>query len=635
MPPSLLTSSQLAAFPVSLRRVAKVAADPATAPEDVSDALEIIRAAGRRITNYGQDFLPPLIYGLLDPDRMPPGPEAISSSDTFYSSIACAFRALTLFRDIVDESLLRKIGRDFWPRIWIWIQLMDSHDFFPELTSDLCPRFLLLEIVGHFLRNEATKQVVQSTTGFGVFMAHAWVDVVSFCERTAAGVSIFPGKAALYLALSPSFSCSHPNTESFEEILHGLGNVSNLATLLMRYISVLVRDSESMTVTDSQRGFLIKVLANMLMFISVNNDALWSSLAHAGYVKFITTLTIKLAKRALQPGEHAELHCVLLFSVEHLLLITRQGSEWVAKALQAGLLTALNLCIRLDMKEELLLAAVTLIFGTVARATLHYSSLRALGSTYPKFFALETEHSAVFMKLPDSFQADWRRFVEIVQERILILSRFRATEVSSIRSCSNTECDVLRIQRRKLRRCGACKLAYYCSSECQKLSWKSYNHRAVCAGTYGAADDRDTRFQYFAILSDYQKHRATVLQQKLAYIHRTGNLDFCVVLQYVDGQCTTHVVPRDSYKSVIEKHQAAHMPSVEMHVVEFIKSEFESETRIALALRRSTSAVNDGLCFLACGIPPRADLSSTEVIQEIKRLSELEIVETYDGDANI
>ncbi|KAK7013812.1 hypothetical protein R3P38DRAFT_2546014, partial [Favolaschia claudopus] len=623
-------------------RVAKVAADPATAPEDVSDALEIIRAAGRRITNYGQDFLPPLIYGLLDPDRMPPGPEAISSSDTFYSSIACAFRALTLFKDIVDESLLRKIGLDFWPRIWIWMQLMDSHDFFPELTSDLCPRFLLLEITGHFLRGEATNQVVQSTTGFGVFIAHAWVDVVSFCERnidTATGPRIFPVKAVLYLALSPFFAFSHHHTESFEEILHGLGSMANLATLLIRYISLLTRDSESMTITESQRGLLVKFLVDVLAFISANDNALWNSLAHAKYLKFITTLTIKLAKRALQPGEPAELHCVLLFSLEHLLWVTRQGSEWVAKALQAGLLTALSLCIRLDVNGGLLLAAVTLIFRTVAQATLHYSSLRALGSTCPKFFAFETEHSGIFTALSDSVRVEWTRFVVIVQERLQILSRFRATEVSSIRSCYNSECDVLRVQRRELRRCGACKLAYYyCSSECQKLSWKSYNHRAVCAGTYGPADDRDTRFHYFAILSDYQKHRADVLQQKLAYIHRTGNLDFCVVLQYVDGQCTTHVVPRDSFKSVIEKHPAAHIltvPSVEMHVVDFIESEFESETRIALALRRSTSAVNEGLCFLACGIPPRADLSSMEVTQEIKRLSEIEIVETYDGDANI
>ena len=38
-------------------------------------------------------------------------------------------------------------------------------------------------------------------------------------------------------------------------------------------------------------------------------------------------------------------------------------------------------------------------------------------------------------------------------------------------------------------RCGACKVAYYCSSQCQKKDWHQGGHRLYCTPSKSAAKE--------------------------------------------------------------------------------------------------------------------------------------------------
>ncbi|KAK7000519.1 hypothetical protein R3P38DRAFT_2561093 [Favolaschia claudopus] len=242
-------------------------------------------------------------------------------------------------------------------------------------------------------------------------------------------------------------------------------------------------------------------------------------------------------------------------------------------------------------------------------------------------------------------QNEWSGFVVFARERLQILEKFRSVEVSTKRSCDNIECRVLNAIKTDLRRCAACKLAFYCSKQCQTVSWQKYNHRTVCAGTCPGApkEQRDVRFHHFAILHDYQAQKADLLLQKLAHITQNGNIDYCVTLEYRAGRCTANVEPISRYQNTIERHPAVNWSCVdrkEIHIVRIFNGWDEEAVQFALVLRSNTSIVFDQLARLARSIPPGRNLiklltSCPSIIQQVHELAGVPVVETYEGDANL
>ncbi|KAK6995971.1 hypothetical protein R3P38DRAFT_2655538 [Favolaschia claudopus] len=643
MPPHLITPSQISAFPaqlqvrrlsshrfvipslnsIPLQRAARLAADVSTPLTFLADALRDIRRVCFQATDSGRESLLSLlslIYGLLDPTRLPPEPNTVDTDIVFYQSILCAFEMLQLFSFLIGQNtnILPKIGRVFWPRLWCWSQLMESHNHYTD-TFPGSPRFPILEMAGLFWKTECISEfAIRNTPGLGTFLAHVWDDIISVWGERPGGSSILY-KLSLYAAITDFLRiCHHSGShELFGSIVDGAGGPDKIAAVLIKYISLLIADAEHVPL---ERPTLMNFLANILLFLC-DGQSLWHSLVRAGYTRFITKVVIKLTEgpwTADQLIKEAVVSCL-----RHLASIISLNDEYVRRALRANLFTALCCFLRMDIAQDKH-EVVTQILDTVAQATLHYPSLRTLASIFP---ALETVDAAGTRSFSGIYQAEWTTFITLARMRVRLLNQFRSKKISSIAACANPECKILNIKRTGLRRCAGCKLALYCSKKCQTMSWRIYNHRSICAGacSENASEYRSTRFLHFAILREYHAQKSNLILKELAYANFTGRKAFCLLFRYIAGRFSASVVFADSYKKTIENHPTAGLPSVEMHLVDLPKQPI-----YAIALRTS------GRVSMKERILQTVQkISSAKFEDAAKDLARLEVVETYDGDANV
>ncbi|KAK7043359.1 hypothetical protein R3P38DRAFT_3347511 [Favolaschia claudopus] len=602
MPPHLLTPSQISAFPARLQRAARLAADVSTPLTSLAHALHDITLECFQSTDTGHDLLLSLlslIYGVLDPVRLPSEPDTLDVN-SFRISTICAYEVLQLLGFLINHNeILPKVGRVFWPRVWRWVQLMEIHNHYPHTTLPGSPRIPILAMAGHFWRSKCTSEfVVQNSSDLGVFVAHAWDDIVALWRQYPDSTSI-PHRLTFYAAITEFLRVCHyhESPELFDSIVNETGGTDKIAALLMKYISLLIVDVETADV-PRDRAYLIKCLANILLFLR-DGHSLWHGLVRAGYIKFnITKVVIKLARgpwTAYPLIEQAVVSCL-----RHLDSIISLNDEYVARALRTDLFTALCCSLRMHVAED---QAVTRILDTVVQATLHYPSIRALASIFP---ALETVDIRSFS---DSYQTEWK-------------FHYPGTKAP----CANPECKILNIKRTELRRCAGCKLALYCSRKCQIISWSIYNHRSVCAEACSdnASEYRSTRFLHFAILRDYHAQKTDLIFNELAYTKFTRRTAFCLLFRHIAGRFLASVVFAEPYKNTIENHPAAGLPSVEIHLVEL-----PNQPIFAIALRTSgASSMKARILQMAHKI------SDADLKDAAEDLARLDIVETYDSDAN-
>ncbi|KAK7058228.1 hypothetical protein R3P38DRAFT_2498275, partial [Favolaschia claudopus] len=602
---------------ISLQRAARLAADVSTPLTFLAHALhDITLEYTSPSTDTEHDLLLSLlslIYGVLDPVRLPPEPDTLDVN-SFRISIICAYEVLQLLGFLINHNeILAKVGRVLWPRVWRWVQLMEIHNHYPDTTVPGSPRIPILAMAGHFWRTESTSEfVVQNSPGLGAFVAHAWDDIVALWRQYPDSTSI-PHRVTFYAAITEFLRICHyhESPELFESIVNETGGTDKIAAVLMKYISLLIVDVETADV-PRDRSYLIKCLANILLFLR-DGHSLWHGLVRAGYIKFITKVVIKLARGPWTADpliEQAVVSCL-----RHLDSIISLNDEYVARALRTDLFTALCCSLRMHVAED---QAVTRILDTVVQATLHYPSIRALASIFP---ALETVDIRSFS---DSYQTEWKSFITLARRRVRLLNQFRSKKISCNAACANPECKILNIKRTELRRCAGCKLALYCSRKCQTKSWSIYNHRSVCAEAYNASEYRSTRFLHFAILRDYHAQKSDLIFNELAYTKFTRRTAFCLLFRHIAGRFLASVVFAEPYKNTIENHPAAGLPSVEIHLVEL-----PNQPIFAIALRTSgTSSMKARILQMAHKI------SDADLKDAAEDLARLDIVETYDSDAN-
>lgn len=59
--------------------------------------------------------------------------------------------------------------------------------------------------------------------------------------------------------------------------------------------------------------------------------------------------------------------------------------------------------------------------------------------------------------------------------------RGRTGPRTNMRVCSNNECSMIEPPDTKFFRCTVCKIAFYCSQECQVTDWRKHGHKRICA----------------------------------------------------------------------------------------------------------------------------------------------------------
>ncbi|KAF7326482.1 hypothetical protein MSAN_02509500 [Mycena sanguinolenta] len=574
-------------LPFSLRRVAQLALDGST-PAATCGALHQLHESWIKYPDPAQytQYMLPVAYAILDPARLP---EDTTPEPTRLDLVLCAICAMTLLR---LPDFRTAVVADLWQRVWAWIHFVDVHDYFPHHSICGYTRLSFLKQVGEFLRVNRP-DLVFNTPDVGAFVGHAWANMVASGKLDHGGLFVI----CQTLAACDDFP------QCLDDLLDGTGGTLELARLIIKYIRLLVRDlgvsgSEN---SDSQHR-LQHSLYSLLLFISLPRPetralTLQMSLTRAGIVAALAKTLSSIGSLEPSVGDaHRDtplcscsgcLTDLCMQKLASLLYVIR--APRLKKALNAGVLHAI-------------------VTGTV-------SNYRALNvSTALKHFmvwrlpsreALAIEPSRAFMDSP--LWADWISFASCAQERLQFLAEFRARFIST-RPCANFDCDVLYAQRTDLRRCAACQIYYYCSVECQTISWSTQAHLAICEAAQDSEhghrlEDNNNRFYRFTILRDYQIRKPAIFLQKLAHIHRTGNTNFCVIMEFISARCIPRVAPVEEWEHILERHPYTERSATgwrEMHVVRFVD---EDPLEFPWLLRCGNSIQMDGLVELASSDP--------------------------------
>ncbi|KAK7000518.1 hypothetical protein R3P38DRAFT_3218617 [Favolaschia claudopus] len=207
---------------------------------------------------------------------------------------------------------------------------MDNHDFFPGAHE--FARYPLLELVDNLTGNYAVAEMIFATPDTGLFLAHAWAEMVSCAQQHRLPGVIAPDFSSEILPLSSVTS---------EEIVAGVGGMENMALLIKSYVPLIcdqIKLEDAEMVPD-----LIEILARSLMFVvqfGLDDNRLWDNLARVGYAKVVTKSVATVAQCAIK--QRVSLDPVLFPFTRHLVHVSRLQP---AQALYGGLLTALRLLV--------------------------------------------------------------------------------------------------------------------------------------------------------------------------------------------------------------------------------------------------------------------------------------------------
>ena len=108
------------------------------------------------------------------------------------------------------------------------------------------------------------------------------------------------------------------------------------------------------------------------------------------------------------------------------------------------------------------------------------------------------------------------------------------------RKCKCAYCEKVLVGPQK--RCGNCKVPYYCDRECQKKHWKT--HRASCLATSKSLPPEHNMAPYFgpkARSKEWRDMQAQIIHQMVLAKH--GNVPHCAICGDTNEECELKRVP--------------------------------------------------------------------------------------------
>ncbi|KAK7007671.1 hypothetical protein R3P38DRAFT_3212106 [Favolaschia claudopus] len=638
---SLLSARELDNIPFTLRAVAGTAANTSSSPEVVADALFTLNDSLLQRTERHQiihTFIP-LVFALLDPARLPPGPDDTSSSD-FVSRCLCASRAIILF-GMCDDATMRSHTPKLWPRIWPWIQLMTNHDCFPEAMTNVCGQCSMLNVLTPLvdLPTGSAARTVFNTPGFGVFFANAWQNTLCcWDEGHQQNKGVSPGRM-----LSAFIQRCFQFPSVIDDLVDGAGGIHELATLIVNHTLLLVHDmgGSYYNVPEITCDMLeeFDIARQFIDFMCDRKPSAWVALQSTPYLEAATIICRAFGSSTVLRDSKPTFLAMWQYLPQISRLLPTAELEHVVLAVNSGLLHSCLICgsrgppngVKSSEEE---FTDLNIVLDCVGQATLDSQALAAMADSLFSLF--------LFAEVCPRWER-WSAFMTLVRSRLELLPKFSSPSVSSTRACDNIECPILRVDKSELRRCARCHIALYCSKDCQKLAWMVHGHRERCQGltSHSKSDNRDTRFKFSITLREYKANKLHILLQQLGFILRNGNTDFCVVMDYDGGRCTSSVTAIDPRAELFKDHPSvgwdAREGYTELHAIRFAGNNDQVHF---LPLRRSSSVIFDGLGGLARELPQGVDVmqlatSHPLLFERVRELAELDVMETYGGDANL
>ncbi|KAJ7622630.1 hypothetical protein DFH06DRAFT_1305591 [Mycena polygramma] len=494
----------------------------------------------------------------------------------------------------------------------------------------------------------ATVQLIYTTPDVCLFAARALAGLVTLCEQNETEIRKTCHRTAI-LGVKQFLAACYDFPEHLQELVGGVGgDVDDFVLLLVRYIAVLVRglgDNRDEVVRDT----LLLTFVDIHDFLCTTHipatreepALLWTRLASVGYVAIATRALVKLAEAGTTPVVQEAVAATLL-QIHMIISDSSTTSDQIVEALKAGILRAVILCSARFGSYTFIPDSISSLMGTLLLgSTLVYQSMVAFPAALAD--ALEVERTPGFAT--SQCLREWNLLKNTVAKRLKLLDDYSSFVAK--KACDNYECDRLMEEKTAFKRCSGCRVNLYCSRECQKISWRTFDHRTKCVKIQEHPEPHSWRlteqtdgFHEYIILREYQTQKFSILLQKLVHIHRYGDTNFCVVMESINGGlCTAKVAPRAEwdraafsigYPFFLEDDQGE--GRAQMHLVRSIGRSTTVDS--PWLLRSSPSVVAANLVRIAAQIQPGVDFGRLEeshpsLFEEIRTLVSLQVQERY------
>ncbi|KAJ7652470.1 hypothetical protein DFH06DRAFT_1475285 [Mycena polygramma] len=517
MHPSLCLEN-LSALPFSVRRVALAAAGGSRS--DWAKVTGFIRADPGVAAHK---FLP-VIYAVLN-RQLVPGPP----SETFATNLGSLMPAMDAIGTLhFFTGLSVPILEALWPRVWIWMDLLEKVQF--ALNRGWTGNPELLNLLWPFIEVQALKSLVHSTPGIHALFGRLFLRSSPLALREDNAIV-----GGFQFIADCDANCGPYAREFIEECGD---DPSALASILVRHVNTIASEYRHPK-TQVPRADLLLRLHTFSSFARIlGTVSLFPPLLSAGMVK---AQTIAISHLNSWPKADAALTNSLdLLST---LLVYSDGSPHLPEALKAGLLgTILSFGSNYQPNQRSVATLDKFLRVILPGSLVSYRVVLALASAYP--MVMGRPHNPRLIASP--IYSAWQEFETLLQPRLRLLEYFHSEEFIQTKACGNLECDVIR-KACELKRCAGCREQCYCSRLCQIADWQGGGHRDSCKVSTSPDfkwTKRDDAFMRLTLHRDYQTNKVDLLMQYLTYMFsNTGPHVFWATFNYSSGRCAVAARP--------------------------------------------------------------------------------------------
>ncbi|KAJ6451108.1 hypothetical protein C8R47DRAFT_1259808 [Mycena vitilis] len=355
----------------------------------------------------------PICWPNLDPTKIPTPHElddllANSKADDIPKFPFIALEMILFLRNIPPQALL-----DLWPRIWPWIQFLDTYS---ELMPT-CPVLLHLYWVFFGYLDRVPNTLVNTTPGVRALIAKAWVEYVDNGSVESGGFS----------ALLRFIGSDVPLSEAcLVEYAAGVGDsVDHLAALVCSHF-LMVRGHVSLGPIQMGIRFALAIGAGEA---SAAESEFQTCLRRRGVVAVLAEITRDFAEELRAFPQDVQLKvtvsdCLSLLVLE---LCHPAGYLWIPEAIRAGLLGTLACLAHVQAADDHILY-IQLLLTEAHRSTAYYSVLREI----------EGCPSELSKRIPpDPILPQWVAFVALAKDRLELKKTFDSTDYVAYLACDN------------------------------------------------------------------------------------------------------------------------------------------------------------------------------------------------------
>ncbi|KAJ7923946.1 hypothetical protein B0H13DRAFT_41650 [Mycena leptocephala] len=582
----------------------------------------------------------PLLFVHLDPAAIPSPAEfddilSREGRHREFNPIIAATMALHMISRLSYVSKIPPAAYvDLWTRLYPWIVFDSIHwDYIPDdLRSSFLSAPIYLsasKIILAFGNNSSTSNVIRTSPGVRAILVKYWTALV---RNDAVQTDAWHDMCSILVFLTEDGARA---AKYLEEMADGVnGSQADLARLLVKQMN----DASACPTSDEA----IVILTCALGLVTIGSAA--TERFNAAMLSHGIVPALIAAVRVLHDYSRRENHRDIgpSAAVGLGLIVARlqshSGQQWITEALDGGLLgliLALGLTarpMRTSTPEDCFLLLKKLLRNIIPGYLVYHPVALRMKEHFPNAVSLAASHafkkSAVF--------GLWKEFATLVEQNLTALDLFESKQYISSKVCENVKC--LRIGRKSaFKSCSGCSLAYYCSTECQKIDWGA-RHRKWCyklASTHfpGPSSPRD-RSYLRALLQHHFRLvlKPEILVRQADFIYHNPGVDFFTIFDF------THSEDGSSWIDVRPVSEYAKAPEAPLRMAQLKRSGRRMQLHTVIMnggpvpflrmfpMWSDSSRLLDGLFHVVNALPPGRNFSDKDVYQmAVRRLRDLSL----------